>query len=425
MRRRVAELLGRTLAHRLDRKTAAGLPHMRIAIVNIGSIVTGDLESPLAAGDTILTEGDRIVGVGTAAAQAVEACDVVIDAGGATAIPGLIDSHVHVTFGDYTPRQQAIGYLESYLHGGVTTAISASEVHVPGRPRDAEGVKALAVAAHKSFENYRPGGVRVHAGSVILEPTLSGNDLGEIAKHGVWLAKAGFGAFASACDYAPLIAAARAHNMITTVHTGGASIPGSGAITGDHLLVLKPHVSFHINGGPTAMPDRDFERIIVESDMALQICTAGNLRTALLCTALAERHGAFARLIIATDTPTGSGIMPLGMLYTIAHLASLGGIAPERAIVAATGSNARIYLLDTGVLAPGKIADIALIDAPEGGTQATALAAIRNGDIAAVGAVIAGGEPRFVGRSRNTPATTRKVRVVRCTLARDFSGARH
>jgi len=203
---------------------------------------------------------------------------------------------------------------------------------VPGRPRDADGVKALAVAAHKCFEHYRPSGMKVHAGSVILEPTLNGNDLGEIAKQGVWLAKAGFGAFKTAFEYAPLIAAARAHGMITTCHTGGSSIPGSGAITGDHLLAMKPHVSFHVNGGPTAMPDKDFERIIVEGDMALQVCTAGNLRTTLLCASLAQRHNAFDRFIIATDTPTGSGIMPLGMLYTMSHLAALGGIAPELCI---------------------------------------------------------------------------------------------
>jgi enamidase len=397
---------------------------MRVAIVNIGTIVSGGLSTPFAGGDTIITEDDRIVAVGTAAARDVDACDVVIDANGTTAIPGLIDSHVHITFGDYTPRQQTVGYLESYLHGGVTSAISASEVHVPGRPRDADGVKALAVAAHKCFEHYRPGGMKVYAGSVILEPTLNGNDLGEIAKQGVWLAKAGFGAFKTAFDYTPLVAAARAHGMITTCHTGGSSIPGSGAITGDHLLAMKPHVSFHVNGGPTAMPDRDFERIIVEGDMALQVCTAGNLRTTLLCATLAQRHNAFHRLIVATDTPTGSGVMPLGMLYTISHLASLAGIAPEFAIAAATGSNARVYRLDSGLLAAGKVADIVLIDAPDGGTQDNALAAIRNGDIAAVGAVISGGEPRFVGRSRNTPATTRNVRVANCKLTRDFSGAR-
>jgi enamidase len=398
---------------------------MRVAIVDIGTIVSGDLNEPFIKGDTILIDGDRILAVGTASAREVEACDVVIDANRTTAIPGLIDSHVHITFGDFTPRQQTVGYLESYLHGGVTTAISASEVHVPGRPRDAEGLKALAVAAQKCFAHYRPGGMKVHAGSVILEPTLTGNDLGEIAKKGVWLAKAGFGAFKTAFEYTPLIAAARAHGMITTCHTGGSSIPGSGAITGDHLLAMRPHVSFHVNGGPTAMPDKDFERIIVESDMALQVCTAGNLRTTLLCASLAQRHGALDRLIVATDTPTGSGVMPLGMLYTLSHLASLGGIAPELCIAAATGSNARVYRLDSGSLAAGKAADIVLLDAPDGGTQDSALAAIRNGDIAAVGAVISAGEPRFVGRSRNTPATTRTIRVASCKLIRDFSGARH
>ena len=65
------------------------------------------------------------------------------------AMPGLIDSHVHVTFGDYTPRQKTVGFLESYTHGGVTACISASEVHVPGRPRDPAGVKALAIAGAK------------------------------------------------------------------------------------------------------------------------------------------------------------------------------------------------------------------------------------------------------------------------------------
>src|SRR5260370_30752855 len=116
---------------------------MRVAITNIGTIVSGDWRAPLAQGDTIITAGAEIETVGVASAREVEACDVVIDADRATAIPGLIDSHVHVTFGDYTPRQQAVGYLESYVHDRVPTAITASDVHVPGRPRDAEGVKAL------------------------------------------------------------------------------------------------------------------------------------------------------------------------------------------------------------------------------------------------------------------------------------------
>jgi enamidase len=130
-------------------------------------------------------------------------------------------------------------------------------------------------------------------------------------------------------------------------------------------------------------------------------------------------------LLIATDTPTGSGIMPLGMLYTISHLASLGGMPPEQAIAAATGNNARVYRLNSGMLQVGKDADVVLIDACAGGSQPDALSALRNGDVPAVAAVFTDGVPRFVGRSRNTPASIRNVRVTHCALPRDFSGAAH
>jgi dihydroorotase-like cyclic amidohydrolase len=131
---------------------------MKTAIVNIGTIVSGDWQSPFAQGDAIVMDAGRIASVGTASATDVESADVVIDAAGATVIPGLIDSQVHNTFGDYTPRQKTVGFLESYVHGAVTTAISASEVHVPGRPHDPAGVKALALAAQRCFEHFRPGG---------------------------------------------------------------------------------------------------------------------------------------------------------------------------------------------------------------------------------------------------------------------------
>jgi len=398
---------------------------MKVAIVNLGRIVSGDWRDPFAAGDTIITEGELIVSVGTASAAAVENADVVIDAGGMTAIPGLIDSHVHVTFGDYTPRQRTVGYLESYLHGGTTTAISASEVHVPGRPRDVEGVKALAVAAQRCFADYRPGGMKVIAGSVILEPGLQAADFTELAQKGVRLAKAGFGAVKTAYDYVPMVADAKAAGLITTCHTGGSSIPGSGAITGDHLLKMHPHVSFHINGGPTAMPDKDFERVIKESQIALQVCTAGNLRTTLWLWKLVKDAKQTDRFLIATDTPTGSGIMPLGMMYTITHLASLTDMPVETAIAAATGNNAVVYRLNCGFLKPGKDADVVLLDACVGGSKNNALDALRNGDIAAVGAVITDAIPRFVGRSRNTPAPNRKIRVAECRVPMDFSGVAH
>src|SRR4051812_42579020 len=212
---------------------------MRTALVNIGRIVSGDWREPVVAGDCIVCDGGAIQHVGSADKAALAGCDVIIDAGGTTAIPGLIDSHVHITFGDYTPRQRTVGFLESYLHGGVTTSLSASEVHVPGRPNDPEGVKALALAAMKCFEHYRPGGMKVYAGCIILEPGLKQKDFDEVAKKGVWFAKAGFGAVKTPFDYAPLVAMARKAGMIVNCHTGGASIPDSSPIIGDHLIAMK------------------------------------------------------------------------------------------------------------------------------------------------------------------------------------------
>ncbi|CCB63505.1 MULTISPECIES: amidohydrolase family protein [unclassified Hyphomicrobium] len=392
---------------------------MRVAIFNISKILSGDLASPIAEGNTVLTDNGKIVAVGGDFSE--DDFDVCIDAAGMMAMPGLIDSHVHITFGDYTPRQKTVGFLESYIHGGITTSISASEVHVPGRPKDPAGVKALAIAARKSFQSYRPGGMHVHAGSVIIEPGLTDDDFADLAANGVWLAKAGFGAFSSPYEYAPFVEMAKRHGMITMVHTGGSSIPGSSGIWGDHVIKINPHVSYHVNGGPIAIPDADFERLVNETDIALQVCTAGNLRTTLLVAKLLRDADQDKRLLIATDTPTGSGIMPLGILYTMSHLASLGGVAPEIAIAMATGNNARVYRLNAGTLQTGRDADIVLIDACRGGSQDDALAALRNGDIPGIGAVITNGIPRFVGRSRNTPETVRTAKIARSRVVQDFS----
>ena len=392
---------------------------MKVAVFNLGRILTGNLAAPTSAGDTIILADGKIQSVGTGGSGGDY--DVEIDAGGMMAMPGLIDSHVHITFGDYTPRQKTVGFLESYIHGGVTTCISASEVHVPGRPRDPAGVKALAIAARKSFDTYRPGGMRVHAGSVILEPGLVDADFAEMQKQGVWLAKAGFGNFATPYEYAPYVAMARKAGMVSMVHTGGSSIPGSTGIWADHLVRIQPDVSYHVNGGPIAMPDADFPRLVNETTVAMQVCTAGNLRTTLLVAKLLAKADQNERLLIATDTPTGSGIMPLGMLYTMSHLVSLGGVAPEVAVAMATGNNAKVYRLNSGVIAAGRDADIVLVDACLGGSQNDALSALGNGDIMGVGAVITDGVPRFVGRSRNTPETTRKVRVTRCRIPQTFA----
>ena len=398
---------------------------MKTAIVNIMTIVTGDWRKPFSSGDAILMDKGKIRKVGTLSAAELKSCDVVVDANQTTACPGLIDSQVHIAFGDYTPRQKTVGFIESYLHGGVTSCLSASEVHVPGRPTDPEGVKALAVAAKKSFDNLRPGGARVYGGCIILEPGLTQKDFNEVAKKGIWFAKAGFGAVKTPFDYTPLVRMAQRAGMLVNCHTGGASIPGSSPIIGKHLMDMRPDVSFHINGGPIAMPDKDFPMIVNETDIALQICQAGNIRTALMCLDLAVKNDQFDRFLIATDTPTGTGVMPLGMIKSITEMATLSDYPAEWMIAAATGSVAKIYRLNSGFIKRGKDADVLLIDAPLGGSKKTALEAIKHGDLAAVGAVFTDGIPRFVGRSRNTPPTTRQIKTTQNNVPFDFSGSAH
>src|SRR5579883_641953 len=171
-----------------------------LGIVNVGTIVSGDLAAGVVPGDSILVADGRIAGIGTAQQTGAGDADVVLDAQGSTVMPGLIDSHCHVVLGDYTPRQKTVDFLDSYVHGGLTAVISPGEIHAPGRPRDANGVKALAVAAKACFDNFRPTGMKVYAGALILEPTLQEADFREVAERGVWLAKFGFGAFADPLD---------------------------------------------------------------------------------------------------------------------------------------------------------------------------------------------------------------------------------
>jgi enamidase len=393
---------------------------MKTAIINIGTIVSGDWRDPLVTGDALLIDGEHFAKVGSVDKADLEQCDLVIDAKGVTACPGFIDSHVHIAFGDYAPRFASTGFLKDYLYGGTTTAISASEVHVPGRPTDVNGVKALAVAAKKSWDNVRPGGMRVHGGNLLLEPGLTDQDFQELAGHGIWLAKAGFGNVETPFDYVPLIAAAKRAGMITNVHTGGASLSLANSIYGEHLVAMQPDVSFHVNGGPIAMPDADFELVVRETNAALQICQAGNIRTALKTLELVTAYNCFERFLIGTDTPTGIGVMPEGMIKSVVEMCCLSDYSPEQMLAAATGNAAEVYRLNSGFLRPGRDADLLLIDAPVGGSKQTALETIKNGDVVADVCCITAGVVRYIGRSRCTPPPMRIPDVIKNKLPRTF-----
>jgi enamidase len=376
----------------------------RVALTNIGTLVTGILHAPLAAADTLLVEDGRIAAIGGADGGHA---DVVVDCRGTTVIPGLIDSHCHVVLGDYTPRQKQVDFLDSYVHGGVTSVVSAGEgVHAPGRPHDPVAAKAIAIAAAKCFAGFHPNGMKVVAGSVILEPGLTDGDFDEMTRHGVRHAKYGFGAYREPGAGAPDVRRAQAYGLCVMSHSGGTSVPGSSPISHEVLLALRPDVAGHVNGGTTALDDAGVARLVRESTMALQLVQAGNLRSALHILGVARAAGALERVCVGSDTPTGTGVMPLGVLKTICELASLGALPPEIAIALATGNNARAFRLATGTIAVGQPADLVVCDAPVASQASDALGAIARGDIPGISCVVVDGEVR-VGRSRNTALASR------------------
>jgi enamidase len=382
-----------------------------LALVNIGRLASGRLEAPVVNADALLVRDGRIAAIGHGGQVDAAGADVRVDCRGTTVMPGLIDSHCHVVLGDYTPRQKTVDFLDSYVHGGITSVVSAGEgVHAPGRPHDPIASKAIAIAAAKCFAGFHPNGMKVNAGSVVLEPGLTDDDFAEMARHGVRHAKYGFGGYAHPLDGEPEIRRAQQHGLTVMSHSGGNSIPGSSPITHDVLLRLRPDVCGHVNGGTTSLDDAGLARIVRETDMALQIVQAGNLRSALFIVRLAREAGMLHRVCLASDTPTGTGVMPMGVFKTVCEISSLGDLAPEVVIALATGNNARAFRLDTGTIAVGEPADLIVCDAPAASAAEDACAAIARGDIPGISCVIIAGEVR-VGRSRNTPLAKRLATI--------------
>jgi enamidase len=384
----------------------------RLVIRNIRLLLSGDLEQPILNADTVVAVDGRIVSVGRGKDLDVGNATTVIDARGTALSPGLIDSHVHPVAGDWTPRQNQLGWIDSYMHGGVTTMISAGEVHTPGRPKDVVGLKAMAICAQRSFNAFRPGGVKIHAGAPVIEHGMVEDDFKELAAAGVTiLGEVGLGSVKDGKTAHQMVAWARKYGIQSTIHTGGPSIPGSSLIDKDIVLETDADVIGHINGGHTALPDDQITALCEESSRALEIVHNGNERAALLTLRTAKELNQLRRVILGTDSPAGSGVQPLGILRMISMLASLGEVPAEVAICFATGNTANIRNLDCGLIAPGKAANFVLMDKAQHSSGKDLLESIQRGDLPGIGMVIIDGVVS-TQRSRNTPPATRIPEVM-------------
>jgi enamidase len=380
-----------------------------LLIKNIGTLVSGDISNPILKAEAVFVDGGVIRAIGKEKELEAKGVDQVMDIGGMTLTPGLIDSHCHPVLGDFTPRQKMLDYIDSSLHGGVTTLISAGEVHLPGRPKDVAGTKALAILAAKSFASARPAGVKVLGGSLILEPGLQEKDFEELAREGVRVVgEIGLGGIKSPKDAAPMVKWAKKYGMVVMMHTGGTSIPGSTTVPADDVIATDPDIVSHLNGGPTAVSIAEAEKLIRKTNLTIEIAHCGNSKMIVDIMKIVRQVKAYSRIIIGNDAPSGTGVIPLGILRVINFLASLCDVKAEEAIAMATGNTAKVYKLNRGVIEVGREADLVIMDAPMGSVGKDALSAIEAGDIPGVAAVLIDGQMKC-GVSRNTPPPNRKT----------------
>ncbi len=384
----------------------------KLVIRNVGLMLSGDLAAPLLDADTVVAVDGRIAAIGRLKDLDVEGATTIVDAQGAALAPGLIDSHVHPVAGDWTPRQSQLGWIDSCLHGGVTTMISAGEVHTPGRPRDIVGLKAMAISAQRQFANFRASGVKVHAGAPVIEPGMEEHDFAELAAAGVrYLGEVGLGGVKDGPTARKMVAWARKHGFNSTIHTGGPSIPGSGLIDADIVLEADTDVIGHVNGGHTALPDDQIACLCERCGRGLELVHNGNERAALFTLRTAKGLGQLERVILGTDAPAGSGVQPLGILRMISLLSSLGDVPAEVAFCFATGNTARLRGLDCGLIEVGKAADFVFLDRAQHSAGKTLLECVKLGDLPGVGMTVIDGVVRS-HRSRNTPPADKAPVIV-------------
>lgn len=380
----------------------------KILLKNIGCLYSGDIKEPVLKANSMVIEDGKIVEIGNnlSAAGAQE-----IDVKGTTVMPGLIDSHTHPVIGEWTPRQGAMSWIAPYVKSGVTGLISVGETHIPGKPKDAEGMRALATLAKQTFDNVRPAKMKLYGGAYIMHKDAAEADFKKFVDMGVkCTGEIGLGSANTVETAAKLVTWAKKAGLKVTIHRGASYLHGSNSIDPDTIIALQPDIICHVSLGriPAAETHRYFDE--TKSHVEITRPQLGSIDANSEVVNYAQKKNELHRVILGNDCPSGFGIFPHGIWELVLFVSTFCKVGVGEAIAMATGNTATAFnLQNTGTLKAGNWADIIICDAPVGSALKDATAAISDGTLPGISVVMIDGEIVAQGSSVNAAPAKNKV----------------
>ena len=382
-------------------------------VVRNGTLIDGS-GKPAARNDAIVIEGNKIKSVGALPpdVQLEDRKNVeVIDAAGQWIMPGLIDAHCHMSYGYPTIKGEGKGkgttrpelstlksarMAQKVLRSGVTS------ISVPGGTwftdvgvRDAiklglmEGprmfVAGRMVITYGCIEDDEPSWEGTPEHSIGILCNTADEMVAEVRrqhKHGVNFIKmadsrGGDSQMIAKDEIAAVVGEAHRRNLKVAIHSRGAGSTRAAAEAGVDWIVhadlaTDRDLEAVAKAGMPILPTATFLAEVVELGNkvgAHQVQLDINRMKKhfdLLCELMHKARKLGIRLLVGTDTGNNE-FTRHGELHAkeIEIFVKYGGYTPMEAIVAATRTNAYAVGLEgqVGELAPGKFADLIVLDA--------------------------------------------------------------
>jgi imidazolonepropionase len=356
-------------------------------VTGIGELVTNDPDRDgllgLVDDAAVVVEGDRVAWVGRAADA--PAADASYEVGGRAVIPGFVDSHSHLVFaGDRGAEFAARMAGEPYAAGGIRTTVAATRAatdeqltgHVARLVAEMrrqgtttveiksgygltvhDEARSLAVARQFTDETTFLGAHVVPDGTTPEEyvALVTGPMLDACAPYARWVdAFCETGAF-DVDQARAVLGAGAAAGLRGRLHANQLG-PGPGVLLACELgLTAVDHCTYLTDGDVAAL---------AESGTVATLLPGVEFSTRQPYPDARRLLDAGVRVALASDCNPGScytSSLPLCVALAVREM----GLTPAEALYAATaGGAAALARDDVGVLAPGRRADLAVLDAP-------------------------------------------------------------